>query len=260
MNEDENNKENPTNQSTSPTMGGTEDSIDTEHAKNRTNTPQHKKSITAQFYKLRIDSKWGMIANLFLIGITASYTYFAHQQWQTIKEQADITANQIEVMKEQTRLIQKQIENTSKQFAIENRAWVNISDASHTEFKAGEKVICKITFTNTGKSPALKMRIHAQIGIFNESEPSLPITPPREKGFSEMVLGPSIQLSNGISMSEPITEENIAAIKQGTAFLFVWGVITYDDILGDNHKTTFCLYNGSGTKDFNGCSDNNTMD
>ncbi len=104
----------------------------------------------------------------------------------------------------------------------------------------------RLTPKNFGVTPAYKAQHHTGMGIYPYPIPKdfaypleTPITPP-----NPITIYPgALDIAGIIAQSRrPLTQEEIASIQTGrTMRLYVWGTITYEDVLGSRHFTNFCI-------------------
>jgi hypothetical protein len=104
---------------------------------------------------------------------------------------------------------------------------------------------CNPVVLNTGKTPAKRLKFKARAGIF-----ALPL--PKEthlpEGFDddtgENILGPQ-QNATVIAILDGFCQDSeVKSIKEGggNRGLYVWGLITYEDVFGEAHYTRFCQH------------------
>ena len=105
------------------------------------------------------------------------------------------------------------------------------------------KFQAKPEIKNTGHTPAKNLRIQIKAAI-------LPVPLPNDFGFplsprteGAAMLGAQQTAMLSAVVDEFVPDEEVAAIKEGAArALYVWGLITYDDIFGESHSTKFCQW------------------
>ncbi len=149
---------------------------------------------------------------LFVVG--AAYSWFAYQQWQATKTALEIS----------------------------ERAWVTSAQARFASFSnIGERPEAVIIFQNSGKSPALQTTINANIGFGfgNLTQTAMPLLPPNNM-MSIAAAGPGTPMSSPIKMKDPLTEAQVAALKEGVGFVYAFGTVTYKDIFDREHHTQYC--------------------
>ena len=45
-----------------------------------------------------------------------------------------------------------------------------------------------------------------------------------------------------ISTNKPLTQEWVKSINEGKAVVYVWGVVTYTDVMGESLRSEYCAY------------------
>lgn len=154
------------------------------------------------------------------------------------------------------RASQQSLRATQNAMRQDQRAWIGIKDIkmSHPLTK-GTDIDFGINAVNTGKTPALDVRLVKMSVGLQENQPDNTVTPTDRSviapGNNEVFYGsgkgPSPQLIAGLNAKK-------------TRF-YVWGKIDYRDIFNNWHTTLFCgYYPGSGTTlNFYNCSKGNSM-
>ena len=118
---------------------------------------------------------------------------------------------------------------------------VVIGDATFQVRANNLKFDAKPKLVNSGHTPARKVsyRIGADV---------LPVPIPKDFGFplpqedkGESYMGPGQEATMFAIVDDYIDEVDVPNVKhaQGRA-LYVWGVVTYKDVFGKNHRTNFC--------------------
>jgi hypothetical protein len=88
-----------------------------------------------------------------------------------------------------------------------------------------------------------------------------PIFPPPQLPRSIDVLQPNMQTTLiGTPRPVALTESDIAALKSGDAVIYIFGKLSYDDVFGRTHHTTFGVYIGRDLKTVNTCQTYNEAD
>lgn len=153
-------------------------------------------------------------------------------------------------------------------FSVENarmdqRAWVTIiATALSKELVAGETPEVRITFANSGRTPARGVSIHGVVFVGPEPEPRLPAQEPAgiKSLVSKMVLGPSNTKESRIPSLDAIDQESIDAIRKGDTRLIVQGVVNYLDIFDVPHETFFAFdYRMNAGLLLSGCKNGNDV-
>jgi hypothetical protein len=120
---------------------------------------------------------------------------------------------------------------------------------------------------NAGQTPALDV-IHWGNIVFdtypvpqNSLEPNL-----STEGFTKSVIGREVKTSKTYRMFELLSPSQTDQLRSGTAAIYVFGIVSYRDIFGDPHYTTYRLiyHRDSGIIGLNGnltiCEHGNNVD
>jgi hypothetical protein len=102
-----------------------------------------------------------------------------------------------------------------------------------------------VNLTNTGPTPAHKVVHRVNAGI-------LPVVLPQPQDFvlllaaedtPEIMIPPhSLPIGIGFTIPDYIDDAAVENIKRGagTHYLYVWGLVGYEDAFGEKHETRFC--------------------
>lgn len=95
---------------------------------------------------------------------------------------------------------------------------------------------------NTGQTPAHKISFVVKAAV-------LPVPLPKEVGLSETgdsgvgetILGVQHSASMGAVVNGFCRDEDVEDVKASNGkALYVWGLVTYEDVFGEKHETRFC--------------------
>lgn len=142
-----------------------------------------------------------------------------------------------------------------------SRAFVIVQSADLTVFEIGKKTEALITFVNSGRVPATNVRVYGHIQL--RDKPLAPDMP----GAKDIGEEPSqdIMPANGGSVLMPIisglelTPNLMGLIDKGTHRIYVWGIVTYEDMMG-KHWTKFCMIQYRKSLKVEMCTNNNETD
>ena len=117
------------------------------------------------------------------------------------------------------------------------RAYVSVATGAATYQDKNNRFASTALITNTGLSPAKKVSTWIQAGIFDTNSPrDFKFPEPAADAASENDATLSAKQSftiNGI-VKERFVDDEVAEIMLGaTKRLFVWGVVTYEDVFGN---------------------------
>jgi hypothetical protein len=136
-------------------------------------------------------------------------------------------------------------------FAADQRSWLKLgysypSLATTSIWESG------ITITNVGKSPALHIALHAYVELIpNDSPPSFRMVG-QHSWFSSALIFPTegvaapFRLLDSRGKARPLTDNEVARLIDGKAYLAVFGQVIYTDQFGA-HWTRFCTWRDYST-------------
>ena len=125
---------------------------------------------------------------------------------------------------------------------------VTIGSATFQERRTAEKggdlkFECRPILTNTGETPARNIRFNARAGIYSTPlSKGAYLAEGGDADISESMMGPH-QTANLFAVVDGFCADNeVEKIKAGCfeKGLYVWGLITYEDVFGERHFTRFC--------------------
>lgn len=189
----------------------------------------------------------------------------SEQTDKIIAEAKNITAAAEGSLEQSKRALDASIETSRR----DQRAWVGPIDIIHPSHKDGSRTVFvkegdRPTFgvivTNSGKTPALKVTpLQRMVVSFTKEPLIIRYNQPRTKP-SIGVLQPNAKLLLETDKTEPFTKEIISRLESGQVTLYVFGIITYEDIFKRSHKTTFCMYMSSDLSSMKICETYNDAD
>ena len=131
------------------------------------------------------------------------------------------------------------------------RAYLGPSEMFITSVAVGERPVVQSTIRNFGQTPAYKVTYWAECKVLDQSGDRFNRVPP-EAG--ELTINPGREgITIRSRVAEPLTEEQMAKIRLGTAAIYFYGAIAYRDAFGRSRKTQFRFQHGgprlAGTED-----------
>jgi hypothetical protein len=137
---------------------------------------------------------------------------------------------------------------------LDQRAWVNVTKIKlEKPLTISEKPIVTLIITNSGKTPALNVRVGAHMYVSPNVMRDDKIV--RTGPYSEIIIAPNSEHTGQVAMSDEVfaffrLPQTFASVTKGDYSVYVDGKITYCDIFGKKHFVTFCsLVNGITMKD-----------
>jgi len=130
----------------------------------------------------------------------------------------------------------------------DQRAWVAMVDIQGTP-EVGTIFTVNLTALNSGKTFAKNLTVRAVVEVISEErkEPdfSLEDSSPAQKDSSVSLLPPNAEYVTNVEFRKQtppheIMQSDLDAIRRGSLAIFVHGQMTYDDVFGCAHWTSFC--------------------
>lgn len=177
------------------------------------------------------------ISTVAIVCITAFYTYYARQSATASIEAAKAAKDSADAAKSAADTAQSAFTASQNSFRLDQRAWIGPIDNPIIDWEAGKKFSVAIPVKNNGKTPGTN--VTTVMALRALSQQKLPIFTDLDKPIGHFVIQPGAVtyikiLSNGI-----INQADFDAIKSGDLTLWIYGRITYDDVFGRHHWTTF---------------------
>lgn len=165
---------------------------------------------------------------------------------ETLTRQAELL-DRARISSERT--FHESLEETRENYRLEHRAWVAIDDYTLTNFNVGQNAEAIMTFSNSGKTPAINVKgtllppkpvkqstsqseIDAIISNTQKSAPPLSPLP---------TIGPMGHLTLHPRDSQPLSEANYEMVRSGSYDLYFMGRIEYDDVSMRHQWMTICF-------------------
>lgn len=223
----------------------------------RTDVPISVKTYAQRDTKERI---WGVIKGALEVVVAIAvigYTAISYENWLQQIDATNFAARQ-------TELSRKGLNETRKNFVINQRAWVGVwaqlmprPPDTPTSVPV-DAVFWRVVWKNTGPTPALYAQVTPGVMYKQRdyvidsdfSEKNQRHLNPNWKGASHAVV-----LPNGTGNSPTW----ILRSPEPGKHLFLSGTLTYDDIFRGSHTTTYCQIFDAATQTLEDCNIRNTM-
>ena len=186
-------------------------------------------------------------------------------QTERMINEADRIADSIERSFEQSK---KSLDASMEMLRRDQRAWVGPvkvmpawRDPTNKPIfiKEGFAPQFEVVITNSGKSPAGKVRIWIKFDTIPAAREFFPNYGLPQKQ-SVAVIQPQQISSMPVSAPQPISAVGIDNIQSRKSILYLFGKITYEDIFNTQHSTTFCMTLATSLDAFNSCDAHNDAD
>jgi len=149
----------------------------------------------------------------------------------------------LEQSRKSLQLSRKSLERTIEISRDDQRAWLGFSAITGIkEIKEGSMLNLDVAWVNSGRSPAL--RVQGATGFHCQSSGTafVPVYRPDVRTPSISVLQQNARHYSKLHLDRPISKQEADDILTGKQILYVFGRVTYDDVSGRHHQTTFACY------------------
>lgn len=177
------------------------------------------------------------VATLNSSGITVNKTL------AEMKRQSDAMRDNVDIALDGIKISKMSIDKAESRSRLDQRAWMGIESISGKP-EVDKPFIISIKFKNSGDSPAKNAKIQTWNQIDkSDIPPRFDVVGQRIKGMdSTGIVAPGGHVISSIKVysGEPITKTVFDSINNGERSVFVFGMLTYDDIFGQHHWITYC--------------------
>ena len=130
-------------------------------------------------------------------------------------------------------------ERTAKQ--MRSYLSVIVFEGSYQERQRNIRFEARPLILNTGQTPAHKVGFRAKAAILPTQLPNDFAFPLPDEIVGAATLGPHQNFIMNAAVAEFCDDADVGAIKVGSErILYIWGIVTYKDIFGDEQFTKFC--------------------
>jgi hypothetical protein len=145
---------------------------------------------------------------------------------------------------------------------IDQRAWVGPTGEVILDIKPWKQPQITTVVSNTGKTPALHVRalIVGKIGLKGTAMMFDYAKLPSGQNRSDTTLQPGTHITLYPENTPVFSPTQIETIKRGDIVVYVHGKITYQDVFGKEHHTTFCSIVDRNLTDAEDCPQYNHAD
>ncbi len=126
----------------------------------------------------------------------------------------------------------------------DQRAWIGTKSLIGEEIRPGVRIQFGVIVANLGKTPAKKVKTQTSWRALPRTTPFSPVYNKSTTNIEQMSTSVLMPTFEGTLLAPPITlgEDQVEALRSGRAHFYVYGRITYEDVFGRSHKTTWCLF------------------
>lgn len=196
--------------------------------------------------KIRFVTEFSLTVALATLVAVQAYIY--RKQWKAMQESLTETQTIVTQNAQLVKAAQDTVTLTERGLRIGSRAYFFVWEATlESPINSGQYPLLKVVFKNSGKTPAFKHRVRLEQGFFGGDalekarKGIMPdMRPMSGKGLG--IVGPDSYTTNYPErQSWKSTEDEELAIK-GEIVFYVWGLICYSDIFGEEHSSKFSLF------------------
>lgn len=223
-------------------------------------------------YKRRHDCCM-VTANIVIAVATTAYVFVALFQWSAMRNQlaqmkadsesgSTAMTDQLGIMSKQVGMMGEQLKQMKDDSLLDSRPWAGQTGANVEPNEVGQLRGLRVVFTNTGKTPAHKFRIHQDIVYIRPDCNVISIAMPQEDEniYRPVSITPLPPGGLGTPIVRVIDKIQIESIMRGEKVAFVFGIARYDDHLRKPHSTRYCYFFDRSSKRWKIHNQYNDMD
>jgi hypothetical protein len=194
------------------------------------------------------------------LGVLIWQTWENHRSVSVAERSVTVSEKAVQVAQDQLRASEKQGKDAAESLRLDQRAWIGFIQ-NDVAFSRG-LLTQSLLFSNSGRTPARNVRMRsASKGIptgtkltpdygarnpIGEGPSSSSITP----GGSKRLLGRPLRPD----------ADMLAKLQSGAWVLYHFGEVTYEDVFGQPHRTTFCVFVLPSLAEAGDCGEYNDAD
>jgi hypothetical protein len=187
-----------------------------------------------------------------IVGILAACIYA--NQLGVMQGQLDQMSRQFPEIQKSATAAKSAADTADAEFKISARAWVTANLSNPGGVQDGRPIVTIVDFTNTGKSPAVKVRTCQVSKIVDARKRSLDINCPVKRispGFQVVLANnATLRTANAVDGDTvpPLTSDGFLTpplhddLRKGKRVAITYGFVEYDDIFKIHHWTKFCYF------------------
>jgi hypothetical protein len=195
-----------------------------------------------------------------LVGIVllAIYTGYTIKMYRANKQAADAATSAAATAK-------STLDSSSQSFKQEERAYVAVTYAIMSnppicKFVKGNRVCVDVHCANSGRTPAVGMRLHRYATFGGDSERTI-----KQMKIPTYAVPDGAMMGNvgdqwGTAPTDPVDATTAKKLINADIPVYIYGLIQYFDIFGEYHETGFCYERVIHSNAFIGCEFGNWFD
>ena len=191
------------------------------------------------------------LATAVIAVLTGIYVHYSSAQWKAMRDQLPLLQKSADAADSAARIANRNADDSERFFRLQNRPFITVSKLEQTTpLESGDSRISLSTH-NSGRTPALKLRIFSGVFIGNKAIKL------NSAHRSEAVIASDKETTNTYTLS--LNETDAKVVMSGSELVFK-GTIQYTDIFKEWHSTTFCARYFPKEKNYKYCENRNDVE
>lgn len=186
----------------------------------------------------------------------------AHQK-ESIGQTGTLIKQQQEALsygQRSTRAAEHGVDLAAQSMRYGDAAYVGIATVAMDT--VGEKIRARLKIINSGNTPADNVVSYCHLTVRNRPLPLFTLADAKKDIEDERASRTQIPPNGGVIFQDlfsatRLSEKVSRLLNESDDRVFVWGMVTYDDVFGRRRWTKFCFEQVAGSRDLENCSNNN---
>jgi hypothetical protein len=150
-------------------------------------------------------------------------------------------------------------------FRDDQRAWIVAVgvDPPDPPFAEGKQPRFSVAITNSGKTPAMKVRPQVAAWPYLKGQTFVPVYTDDPAGLvhSTTIVSPGLRpVLKTSPLVIPLKQPGLDMVKAGSIIYYIYGKIAYEDVSKRSHITTFCFFLNPDLTAYGACETYNEAD
>lgn len=200
-------------------------------------------------------------ANEEMLNKAERLTHANEELVKTATTQANASMSQANTSDVSARAAEKSAAIAEQAFTIGERPYMAVKQIKVNDFEKGKSPTVELVFSNSGKTPALN--VHCRAYSTGRTERRLgAVKYPEVSNLSEGIVETQGSVKEPLIVMSEFSQEAkdtaIEAVKKKQIWIFVYGIVDYDDGAGRHHVLKFCHVYNAESGDMEICEEHNT--
>jgi hypothetical protein len=196
------------------------------------------------------------LATVAIAVLTYFYVDYSGKQWRAMTDSLKLTADSLELARQSLKLTVDSLELARQSHELDARAWLIVKSIKLVQLSTAKIVSADVVIQNSGKTPLTLIGIDTRIQVAS----TFPRVLPGGRTTSVASVGAGHDHFLRMQTDGPISAEGIENIAQRRTTIWLWGILTYQDVFKKTRHTKFCAWWNQAKDSFTFCSEHDEWD